>query len=162
MPPPLLFDLDRVDAENPCLTRADIYQRLPHRHEFALLDGVLHLDANAGRIVTFVEIHADAWWFRGHVPGRPLLPGVLMLEMAAQSSAVLAQEVTGDRDSFIGFGGVGACKFRDPVTAPSRLIILCAFKDNRPRRFIADTQGVVDDRLAFEAEVTGLRMPTRT
>ncbi len=159
MPPPLLFDLDRVDSETPRLTRAEIYERLPHRHEFDLLDGVRHLDGEAGRIVTFVDIREDAWWFRGHVPGRPLLPGVLMLEMAAQSSALLAQEITGDHQSFIGFGGVGACKFREPVTAPSQLIILCKFKDSRPRRFIAATQGIVGDKLAFQAEVTGLRMP---
>ena len=159
MPPPLLFDLDQVDSQTPRLTRAEIYQRLPHRHEFALLDGVSHLDGEAGRIVTFVDIREDAWWFRGHVPGRPLLPGVLMLEMAAQSSALLAQEITGDHKSFIGFGGVGACKFREPVTAPSQLIILCMFKDSRPRRFIAATQGIVGDKLAFQAEVTGLRMP---
>jgi 3-hydroxyacyl-[acyl-carrier-protein] dehydratase len=160
MPPPLLFDLNQVDSETPCLTRAEIYRRLPHRHEFALLDGALHLDPQAGQIVTFVDVRDDAWWFRGHVPGRPLLPGVLMLEMAAQSSALLAQEITQDKESFIGFGGVGACKFREPVTAPSRLIILCAFKDSRPRRFIAATQGLVGDKLAFEAEITGLRMPS--
>ena len=159
MPPPLLFDLDQVDTENPYLNRAEIYQRLPHRHEFALLDGVCRVDVELGRIVTFVNIREDAWWFRGHVPGRPLLPGVLMLEMAAHSAALLTQEVSGDRKSFIGFGGVGACKFREPVTAPSQLIILCVFKDSRPRRFLAATQGIVGDKLAFEAEVTGLRMP---
>ena len=159
MPPPLLFDLDQIDSENPRLTRAEIYQRLPHRHEFALLEGVCHLDGKVGRIVTFVDIRQDAWWFRGHVPGRPLLPGVLMLEMAAQSSALLAQEMTGDHKSFIGFGGVSACKFREPVTAPGQLLILCTFKDSRPRRFIANTQGLINNKLAFQAEVTGLRMP---
>jgi len=157
MPPPLLIDLTEVDPGQVCLTREQVYEYLPHRHEFMLLSGVCHLDVDAGKIVAFRDIRPDDWWFRGHVPGRPLLPGVLMLEMAAQTSAVLAK-ASGGHDEFIAFGGVDHCKFRDSVVAPARLDLLCVAVEKRPRRIVSDTQGVVDGRLIFEARITGLRM----
>lgn len=157
MPPPLLIDLAAVDLTQAVLTRREIYDQLPQRFEFELLDGVCHLDRAARKMVAFADIGPDAWWVRGHVPTRPLLPGVLMLEMAAQSSALLAKQIEAD-DSFIGFGGVEECKFRLSVTPPARLYLLCEGTDFRARRIVSQTQGVVDGQLAFEARITGLRM----
>ena len=155
MPPPLLIDLNEVDLDKVCLTREQIYEHLPHRFEFQVLDGICMVDCPGQRIVSYVDIREDDWWVRGHVPGRPLLPGVLMLEMAAQTSAVLAQQID-DSDAFIGFGGVERCKFRDTVTPPARLYLLCVGVEYRARRIVSTTQGVVDGRLVFEAQITGL------
>jgi 3-hydroxymyristoyl/3-hydroxydecanoyl-(acyl carrier protein) dehydratase len=85
------------------------------------------------------------------------LPGVLMLEMAAQSCAVLAKTL--GSDAFIGFGGVESCKFRETVVPPARLYILGVGVEHRARRIISDVQGVVGHRLIFEARVTGLPLP---
>ncbi|MCH8242115.1 MAG: beta-hydroxyacyl-ACP dehydratase [Planctomycetes bacterium] len=158
MPPPRLADLDGLDLSNVCLTKKQIYEDLPHRYEFMLLDGVLHMDADAKLIVAFRDIREDDWWFRGHVPGRPLLPGVLMLEMAAQVSAVMARRVGGVK-GFIAFGGIDNCKFREVVTAPSRLYLLCVGTEYRARRVVSATQGVANGKLIFEATITG--MPLR-
>ena len=158
MPPPLLADLDGLDLSKVCLTKKQIYENLPHRHEFMLLDGVLHLDSDAKLIVAFRDIREDDWWFRGHVPGRPLLPGVLMLEMAAQVSAVMARRVGGVKD-FIAFGGIDNCKFREVVTAPSRLYLVCVGTEYRARRVVSATQGLANGKLIFEATITG--MPLR-
>ena len=158
MPPPRLADLDSLDLSKVCLTKEQFYEDLPHRFEFMLLDGVLHMDANAKLIVAFRDIREDDWWFRGHVPGRPLLPGVLMLEMAAQVSAVMARRVGGVKE-FIAFGGIDDCKFREVVTAPSRLYLLCVGTEYRARRVVSATQGVANGKLIFEATITG--MPLR-
>jgi 3-hydroxyacyl-[acyl-carrier-protein] dehydratase len=157
MPPSLLIDLAKVDLRQSCLTQEQIYQHLPHRHEFMLLEGVCHLDKDAMQIVGYRDIRADDWWFRGHVPGRPLLPGVLMLEMAAQVSAVLANSIDSSR-GFTAFGGVENCKFREAVTPGARLHVLARGIDIRSRRIISETQAVVDGRLIFEARITGLTM----
>jgi len=158
VPPPLLVDLAKVDPDHVVLSREQIYERhLPHRHEFMLIDGICSVDRDADAIVAFVDIRANAWWFRGHVPGRPLLPGVLMLEAAAQASAIGACLLR-DHQGFLGFGGVDRCKFRDTVTAPSRLFLLCVLADYRPRRIISKNQGVVNGRLVFEADITGLTL----
>ncbi len=154
LPPPLLFEIDGIDLSTCALTKKQIYQLLPHRHEFQLLDGVLSHDIALERIVTLVDVKSNDWWVKAHVEGRPLLPGVLMMEMAAQSSAVLAK--LGGNDAFVGFGGIEGCKFRDTVVPPARLIILCQGVDYRSRRIISDTQGIVEGKLVFEARITGL------
>ncbi len=158
MPPPLLIDPSTVDTGKVHLSREQIYDIIPHRYEFMLLSGVCHYDPDSMTLVSFANVTTDDWWVRGHVPGRPLLPGVLMLEMAAQSAAVLVKLMSGDRESFVGFGGVDACKFRDAVIPPAKLYLCCRITENRARRFLAETQGVVSGRMVFEAGITGMRM----
>jgi 3-hydroxyacyl-[acyl-carrier-protein] dehydratase len=157
MPPPLLIDFAGLDLDRIELTKQQIYARLPQRHEFEVLDGVCLTDFERRQVVAYADIRPDAWWVRGHVPGRPLLPGVIMLEMAAQTCAVLAKLL--GNDSFVAFGGVEACKFRETVVPPSRLYILGAGVDYRSRRIVSDTQGVMDGKLIFEARITGLMLP---
>lgn len=154
MPPPLLVDLQQLDLDRVCLTKDEIYERLPQRFEFRLLDGVCMVDPEGQRIVAYADIGSEDWWVRGHVPNRPLLPGVLMLEMAAHASAILAK-LQGN-DTFIGFGGVDDCKFRETVVPPARVFIIGVGVDYRPRRIVSDTQGVMDGKLVFEARITGL------
>ncbi len=157
MPPPLLIDLEQIDLDRVCLTKDEIYQRLPHRFEFRVLDGVCMIDPQGQRIVAYADIGPDDWWVRGHVPDRPLLPGVVMLEMAAQACAVLAKTL--GSDAFIGFGGVENCKFRETVAPPARLYILGVGVEHRARRIISDTQGVMNHKLIFEARVRGVPLP---
>lgn len=151
----LQIDLESIDLNVTCIDRAGIYRLLPHAHEFQLLDGVCLLDTQERHIVAYADITEDDWWVRGHVPGRPLLPGVVILEMAAQTSAVLAKSIQPD-EGFIGFGGVADCKFRQSVTPGSRLVIVGIGEEFRPRRIVCKTQGVVDGRLVFEATITGM------
>lgn len=158
MPPPLLIDVESIDLTKVVLTKQQIYEYLPHRHEFMLLDSVRYFDKDQSRLVACCDIDKDAWWVRGHVPGRPLLPGVLMLEMAAQASALLAK-LCRPYAGFIGFGGIDHCKFRETVAPPARLYLLVIGEEMRSRRVVSDTQGVADGRLVFEARVTGLTMP---
>jgi len=158
MPPPLLINLDEVNLHKVFCAREELYDRiLPHRYEFQVLDGVLHLDRARREIVAYAEILPDAWWVKGHVPGRPLLPGVLMLEMAAQACAVGTKLLT-DLPDFIAFGGVEKCKFRDAVVPPARMYLLCRAEEIRARRQLSLAQGVVNGKLVFEATITGLML----
>ncbi len=157
MPPSRLIDLASCDLGGVCIDKTEIYKRLPHRYEFQVLDGFVHASKETRSAVAFADINPDAWWVRGHVEGRPLLPGVVMLEMAAQASAILSGIVTGS-NRFLGFGAVDRCKFRGAVTPPARLYILVLDVEDRPRRVVSDTQGVCDDKLVFEARITGMAM----
>ena len=94
MPPPLLFDPPTLDPNQLVFTRDEIYRRLPQRHEFELLDGVSFFDREKLQLVAFANIEESAWWTKGHIPGRPLLPGVLMLEMAAHAASIRLSSAT--------------------------------------------------------------------
>lgn len=155
MPPPLLFDLSDIDLSCVIVGQEQIYQALPHRHEFSLLDGVIHLDHDAGHIVTLKHVRKDDWWTRGHIPGRPLFPGVLMIEAAAQTASYFTHTVS-DQKRFFGFGGVDAVKFRDAVVPTCVLHLLGQAVDMRPRRMIFQIQGLVGNTMVFEGKITGM------
>jgi 3-hydroxyacyl-[acyl-carrier-protein] dehydratase len=155
LPPPLLYDLSHVDLDRVVITQEEIYQALPQRHEFIQLHGIIHTDRDAGVVVAYRDISADEWWAKAHVPGAPVFPGVLMLETAAQLAAFWTSYYA-DFSGFVAFGGVDKCKFRDAVIPPARIVIISKMVEARPRRIAADCQALMNDRLIFEARITGL------
>jgi 3-hydroxyacyl-[acyl-carrier-protein] dehydratase len=155
MAPPLLIDLSKIDLGRVLIPIEQIREVNPHRYEMEQLSGVIHLDPAAGQIVAFKNVGPNEFWIRGHIPGRPLMPGVMMVEAAAQMSSFYYKYVQKD-SRFLGFGGVDAVKFRGPVVPGDRLILLGVAVEIRSRRAVFDTQGVVGDRLVFEARITGM------
>jgi 3-hydroxyacyl-[acyl-carrier-protein] dehydratase len=151
----LFLDLSKIVLDKLIITREEIYQRLPHRFEFMQLDGIVHADIEARLAVGLREIREDEFWVRGHIPGRPLFPGVLMLETAAQMAAYFTHLVE-PNDRFYGFGGVDRVKFRAAVSPPARMYFILKALELRPRRTVCDAQGILDGQLAFEARITGM------
>jgi 3-hydroxyacyl-[acyl-carrier-protein] dehydratase len=149
-------NLDEIDLTQVIATREQIYQRLPQRHEFMQLDAIVHIDRDKGIGIGLRNVRADEFWVRGHIPGRPLLPGVLMLETAAQMAAYLTQEVRPDDDRFMGFGGLENVKFRAAISPPATLYVIEKLIEVRRRRTICDAQGICNGQLAFEARIIGL------
>ncbi len=155
MPPPPILDLAQLDLSNLVADRAAILRVNPHRHEFALLDAVVLLDAERGLVAGYHDVRPDAFWTRGHIPGRPLFPGVLMIEVAAQLASFAAHSFL-KHDRFIGFAGVDQAKFRGTVTPPGRFVVLGRQVELKPRRIIMAAQGFVEGTMVFEAEITGM------
>ena len=155
MPPQMLVDASRYDPAKVVMTLEEIRRRNPQRYEMEQLSGVLLFDPQAGEIVTFKDLTAEEFWIRGHIPGRPLMPGVIMIEAAAQMSS-LYYSLVSPSDKFIGFGGVDDVKFRGQVVPGDKLILLGKAVEIRPRRAVFDTQGLVGDRLVFQARITGM------
>lgn len=158
MPPPLLVDLTQLDLNRVEVDPAGIEKVNPHRFEMRLLDGVVHLDVPQGLIVGFHDAKPDAFWVRGHIPGRPLMPGVLMIEAAAQLASFCAKAMNPHEKRFLGFGGIEDVKFRAAVLPGQRLYLLGKFLENRPRRFKFAAQGIVEDQFAFQAVIIGMPM----
>ena len=96
------------------LDRDLIKDYLPHRDPMLFVDRVIALDED--RIIIESDVDADAAYFKGHFPGMPIMPGVLIIETVAQAGALLISLSKGlSDDKFIAFSNVDAVKFRRPV-----------------------------------------------
>jgi 3-hydroxyacyl-[acyl-carrier-protein] dehydratase len=155
MPPPAILDPATLDFSRPVADRAQIQAVNPHRHEFALLDAIVHFDPKQGLFAGYHDVREDAWWARAHIPGRPLFPGVLMIEVAAQLASYLTYAIL-ERRGFLGFVAVDKVKFRGAVSPPARFVVVGRPKQVKPRRTICETQGFVDGAMVFEGEITGM------
>ena len=155
MPPPAILDPSTLDFSKVLITREQIRVANPQRFEFELLDGLVYADQAALTYAGFHDVKADDWWVRGHVPGRPLFPGVLMIEVAAQLASYVGRTLFSEIP-FFGFGGVDEVKFRGAVIPPERFIIIGKCIEARRRRVICSTQGFVKDTMVFEGLITGL------
>jgi len=157
MPSRLFIDLNTIDLDRVVYDVEAIERNNPQRYEMRHLDGIIHLDPEAGYIVGFKDVTEDEFWVRGHIPGRPLFPGVLMIEAAAQLASFAVRQISSDT-RFMGFGGVEQVKFRAQVTPGQRLYLIGKFMEMRSRRFKLAAQGVVENQLAFEATIIGMPM----
>jgi 3-hydroxyacyl-[acyl-carrier-protein] dehydratase len=103
---------------------------LPHRDPFLLLDEVTEL-VPGHRVVARREVRADDWWFRGHFPSRPVMPGVLIVEAMAQAGAVavLVEEENRGRIAF--FAGIDDCRFKRIVEPGDVLTLTCEIESVR-------------------------------
>jgi 3-hydroxyacyl-[acyl-carrier-protein] dehydratase len=155
MPRTLIFDLAQYDLTRVLYDREGIRQINPHRFEFEMLDIVIHCDNK--RMIAYKDVRDDEFWIRGHIPGRPLMPGVFMIEAAAQAASIYARTQL-KWPGFIGFGGLENFKFRQAVVPGQRLLIILEHRWDRHRRVCCATQGLVNDTLVFEGEIIGNQM----
>jgi len=157
MPPPVILDLSTLDFSRPLADREEIQRINPQRDEFALLDAIVYVDESSRIFVGYHDVRADAWWARGHIPGRPLFPGVLMIEVAAQLASYMSLRYLGGH-GFLGFVGADGVKFRGAISPPARFVVVGRALEMRKRRTICETQGFVDNAMVFEAVITGMFM----
>jgi 3-hydroxyacyl-[acyl-carrier-protein] dehydratase len=133
--------------------REVIESLIPHRPPFLLVDEIIELEPGK-RVVGRREIRADDWWFAGHFPERPVMPGVLMVEAVAQAGAVAVLSDEANRHKIPFFGGIDDCRFKRVVEPGDTLTLECEFV--RVRGAVAKGQGraLVGDELAVEAMLT--------
>ena len=155
MPPALLVDIHAMDLNRIVFDVEAIEQVNPHRHEMRQLDAIVHFDKDSGTVVGYKDITDNEFWVRGHIPGRPIMPGVIMLEAAAQLASFSAKKVN-RLEGFIVFSGLEDVKFRLQVLPGSRLYLLGKFMEVRRRRFKLAAQGVVEGQMVFHATILGM------
>jgi 3-hydroxyacyl-[acyl-carrier-protein] dehydratase len=158
MPPILHFDPAALDLSRILADQEAIRRINPQRFEMEQLTAIVYLDPKTEIFAGFKDVRDDEFWVRGHMPGYPLLPGVLMCEAAAQlcSYYVVTQGMM--QGEFLGFGGLENVRFRAPVRPGDRLVLIGkGIKMNR-RQTVFNVQGFVAATMVFHADVYGVPM----
>jgi len=157
MPAELLTDINTLNMNDIVLDKEKIRSLIPHRYEMEQIDAILKFDKDKRLIVGLKDVRPDEFWVRGHIPGRPLFPGVLMIEASAQLASVFSRLMgINSGDKFIGFSGIDRVKFRGTVVPGDKLLVIIKCTDLNNRRAIFETQGVVNGKMVFEGTITGM------
>jgi 3-hydroxyacyl-[acyl-carrier-protein] dehydratase len=142
----------------PVFDRDAICRVNPQRYEMQQLDAILWYDKERALVLGCKDVTEEEFWIRGHIPGRPLMPGVIQVEAAAQLLSFFVKQVY-EEEGFIGFGGIDQAKFRGAIEPGCRLLLLGhVVEARRGRKYVCDVQGVVGEMLVFEATISGMRV----
>jgi 3-hydroxyacyl-[acyl-carrier-protein] dehydratase len=156
MPPELHLSVGDLDLNRVIADREEIRRVNPQRFEMEQLTAIVHLDREQHIIAGYKDVQADEFWTRGHMPGFPLLPGILMCEAAAQLCAYYTVTQGLLQGDFIGFGGMENVRFRGMVRPGDRLVLIGkAVRLNR-RQTIFNVQGFVGTSMVFHGDIIGV------
>jgi 3-hydroxyacyl-[acyl-carrier-protein] dehydratase len=135
------------------LTREEIEAILPHRDPFLLLDEVVDL-VPGERVVARKRVRPDEWYLRGHFPGRPIMPGVLIVEAMAQAGAVAVLSEEENRGKLALFAGIDGVRFKRVVEPGDELELTCELERVRGPIGKGKATARVDGQLAARGTLT--------
>ena len=156
----LIIDVSELDLDHQVAGIEEIRKYNPQRHEMEQLTAIVLEDTERNICVGYKDLSRDEFWIRGHMPGMPLMPGVIMCEAAAQLSSYYVQKYDLLKAQMVGFGGLEDVRFRDPVLPGDRLVVTCQLIKARPRRMLmCRFQGFVRNELVVEGIIKGIPLP---
>ena len=136
---------------------AGIMRAIPHRYPFLLVDRVVELERDS-HCVGIKNVTINDQFFQGHFPTEPVMPGVLIIEAMAQTSAVLVVETLGgeSRGKLVYFMSIDHAKFRRPVVPGDQLRIKVTKIQKRMTVWKVAGEATVDGRVVAEAPVSAM------
>ena len=156
----LIIDPAELDLDHHVADINDIRKYNPQRFEMEQLTAIVFEDTDRDICVGYKDISLDEFWVRGHMPGMPLMPGVIMCEAAAQLASYYTQKNDLLGSEMVGFGGLEDVRFRDPVLPGDRLYIMTELiKARRGRMIVCEFQGFVKDRIVVGGKIKGIPIP---
>ncbi|MGD9633079.1 MAG: 3-hydroxyacyl-ACP dehydratase FabZ family protein [Pirellulales bacterium] len=152
---PSEYDLGRVVADI-----EEIRKYNPQRFEMEQLTAIVWDNVERGVCVGYKDVSPDEFWIRGHMPGMPLMPGVVMCEAAAQLCSYHTQRHNQLKAEMVGFGGLDEVRFRGTVLPGDRLVIAAERLQVRVGAMIrCRFQCFVRENMVCEGQMRGIPIP---
>jgi 3-hydroxyacyl-[acyl-carrier-protein] dehydratase len=155
----LILDFSEYDLNHVAADIEEIRRCNPQRFEMEQLTAICFEDPQRNICVGYKDIGPNEFWVRGHMPGMPLMPGVIMCEAAAQLSSYYSHRfslMTG----VIGFGGLEDVRFRGVVRPGDRFVIVCRLLKLRRSIMTCEFQCFVNQNLVCEGQLKGVSIPS--
>jgi 3-hydroxyacyl-[acyl-carrier-protein] dehydratase len=136
------------------MSNEEVQQILPHRYPFLMIDRIVELTLNE-KVVGLKNVTINESFFQGHFPGKPVMPGVLILEAMAQTGGILAYKSTPEmRGKLIYFLAIDKVKFRKLVLPGDQLILDLSVLRRGNKVWKMQGKAFVGESLVAEAELT--------
>lgn len=156
----LILDFSAYDLDHVVADLEEIRRYNPQRFEMEQLTAIVHDDVVNGICAGYKDVASDEFWARGHMPGMPLMPGVVMCEAAAQLCSFHSQKHNLLGAEMIGFGGMDEVRFRGTVVPGDRLVIVAQKLQLRVGAMIrCRFQCFVREQLVCEGQIRGIPIP---
>ncbi len=166
MPVEVLFDYSGIDLDHVQLDREGIRAYIEQRDAVEQLDCVIWMDEAGSRGLGIRRVRANEWWVKGHIPGNPILPGIMLVETAAQFSSIIyrhkMEKIRHESREFLAFAGIERARFRAAVYPGDELLFVIQERRFSRRRIVADVQAFTDfqngsrGKIVFEAQMIGM------
>ncbi len=153
---PLILDPSEYDLNHVVADIEEIRRYNRQRHEMEQLTAVVFEDSQRCVCVGYKDLGPNEFWVRGHMPGVPLMPGVVMLEAAAQLASYYTQKFKLMDAPIIGFGGLKDVRFRGVVRPGDRFVVIAKLLKVRSAMLTCEFQCLVRDSLVCEGILMGI------
>ncbi|MCR4675126.1 MAG: 3-hydroxyacyl-ACP dehydratase FabZ [Lachnospiraceae bacterium] len=149
----MLEEILEQRTEKNVLSAEEIAEILPHRYPFALVDRVEDYEPGSWAVGRKC-VSMDEPFFQGHFPGKPIMPGVLIIEALAQTGAIAALSLPENKGKIALFGGIKNARFKKPVVPGDVLELRCHMIRQKGPVGVAEAEAKVDGKTVAKTEIT--------